>query len=85
MLSACPVAADKTVCFRRFVVPLIPKGNLFMPQDDSQPKPSLRRRVCHRVNRQKSAETGGGGDRNRQWGGIFITGAEAMESRALCE
>jgi hypothetical protein len=85
MLSACPVAADKTVFFRRFVVPLIPKGNTFMPQDDSQPKPSLRRRVCQRVNRQKSAETGGGGDRNRQWGGIFNTGFDAMDWPALCE
>jgi hypothetical protein len=66
-------------------MPLIANGHTFMPQDDSQPKPSLWRRVCDGVNRQKSAETGGGGDRNRQWGGIFITGAEAMESRALCE
>jgi hypothetical protein len=85
MLSACPVAADKTVCFRRFVVPLIANGNTFMPQDDSQPKPSLRRRVCDGVNRQKSAETGGGGDLNRQRGGIFNTGLDAMHWPALCE
>jgi hypothetical protein len=85
MLSACPVAADKTVCFRRFVVPLIPKYISFMPQYDSQPKPSLRRGVCHGVDRQKSAETGGGGDRNQPWGGIFNTGLDAIDWPALCE